>query len=87
VRTVCTLESFQVRTVYRHLFYASVAGNWRGAVEVPKETLEDAVKQIKGEEKELFLNFVKKMLKWKPEERSSAKELLGDPWLNSKVVQ
>jgi serine/threonine protein kinase len=28
------------------------------------------------------LSFVKKMLKWKPEERSSAKELLGDPWLN-----
>ncbi|KAF8803221.1 kinase-like protein, partial [Phlegmacium glaucopus] len=57
-------------------------GNWRGAAEVPKGTLEDAENRLRGEEKALFLSFVKKMLKWKPEERSSAKELLDDPWLN-----
>ena len=51
-------------------------------MEVPKETLEDTEKRLKEEEQALFLSFVKKMLKWKPEERSSAKELLGDPWLN-----
>jgi serine/threonine-protein kinase SRPK3 len=44
--------------------------------------LEDAEKRLYGEEKALFLNFVRKMLKWKPEERSSAKELLDDLWLN-----
>ena len=59
-----------------------LAGNWRGFAEVPKETLKDAEKRLKGEEEVLFLSFAKKMLKWKPEERSSAKELLGDPWLN-----
>jgi hypothetical protein len=32
-------------------------------VEVPKGTLEDAAKRLKGEEMVLFLSFVKKMLK------------------------
>jgi serine/threonine protein kinase len=73
---VCTLSPFA------YLFTHLTAGNWRGAAEIPKGMLEDAEKQLKGEEKAVFLSFVKKMLKWKPEERSSAKELLGDPWLN-----
>ena len=62
-----------------------MAGNWRGLAEVPKETSEDARKRLEGklgEEEALFLSVAKKMLKWKPEERSSAKELLDDPWLN-----
>ena len=38
---------------------------------------------MEGEELVRFLQFVKKMVRWKPEERSSAKELLDDPWLNN----
>ncbi|KAI0278744.1 kinase-like domain-containing protein [Russula brevipes] len=57
-------------------------GNWRGAAEVPMLNLEEAEKRLDGEEKKLFLDFVRKMLKWKPEERSSAKDLLDDLWLN-----
>ena len=57
-------------------------GNWRGAAEVPKIDLEEAEKRLDGEEKKLLLDFVRKMLKWKPEERSSAKDLLDDLWLN-----
>lgn len=59
------------------------SGKWRGAAEVPKGNLEQAEKMLEGEEKKLFLDFVRKMLKWKPEERNSAKELLDDHWLNS----
>lgn len=29
----------------------------------------------------MFLKFIRKMVTWKPEERSTAKELLEDPWL------
>lgn len=36
---------------------------------------------LKGQEKELFINFAKRMLTWRPEERATAKELLADPWL------
>jgi serine/threonine-protein kinase SRPK3 len=57
-------------------------GNWQGATEVRKGNLEGAEKRLEGEEKKLFLDFVRKMLKWKPEERSSAKDLLNDLWLN-----
>ncbi|KAJ8081028.1 hypothetical protein PM082_017868 [Marasmius tenuissimus] len=58
------------------------SGNWRGAAGVPKGSLEDVVTRFEGEEKVLFLKFVRRMLKWRPEERNSAKELLEDPWLS-----
>ncbi|CAL1698674.1 unnamed protein product [Somion occarium] len=58
-------------------------GNWKGEAEVPNTTLEDAERQLEGEEKALFLAFMRKMLKWRPEERINAKELLDDPWLKS----
>lgn len=38
---------------------------------------------LSGEDKEMFINFAKKMLTWMPEERASAQELLDDPWLKS----
>lgn len=44
-------------------------------------SFEGSINQIKGEEKTRFIGFVKRMIEWKPEERSTAKELLGDPWL------
>lgn len=34
-----------------------------------------------GDDKHMFTMFIKRMLKWEPEERSTAKELLKDPWL------
>ncbi|KUJ06460.1 CMGC protein kinase [Mollisia scopiformis] len=49
---------------------------------IPKNvTLEGTVAAFQGDEKQLFLNFVKNMLQWVPEHRKSAKELLQDPWL------
>ncbi|RSL67614.1 hypothetical protein CEP53_002903 [Fusarium sp. AF-6] len=44
-------------------------------------TLEKSITCMSGEEKTRFLHFVKRMLTWCPEERSTAKELLDDPWL------
>ncbi|OJI91261.1 hypothetical protein ASPTUDRAFT_916069 [Aspergillus tubingensis CBS 134.48] len=36
---------------------------------------------LHGEDKHLFIGFVRRMLQWEPESRSSAKELYNDPWL------
>lgn len=36
---------------------------------------------LNGQEKTLFIQFAKRMLAWVPEERSTAKQLLDDPWL------
>lgn len=42
---------------------------------------ENMLVQMHGEDKKMFIEFIKRMLKWDPEERSTAKELLQDPWL------
>jgi serine/threonine protein kinase len=36
---------------------------------------------LEGEEKELFLDFIRSMLRWRPEDRKSATELLKHPWM------
>jgi len=41
----------------------------------------DLEENLTGEEQEQFFNFMKAMLRWLPEERLSAKELLKHPWL------
>ena len=43
--------------------------------------LEDSVLSLEEEDKRLFLDFIKKMLQWLPEDRKTAKKLLEDPWL------
>lgn len=58
-------------------------GKWRGAIDIPPVSLEKLEGYLEGEERQLFLQFLRKMLKWNPEERESARELLDDPWLRS----
>ena len=42
---------------------------------------ESTVPMLEGEDERLFLEFARKMLQWQPEDRKTAKELLGEPWL------
>lgn len=58
-------------------------GNWKGAAPIPSTTLEQREEILQGEQQQLFLAFMRKMLQWRPEERSSARELLADQWLLS----
>ncbi|KAE8421581.1 kinase-like protein [Aspergillus pseudocaelatus] len=46
-------------------------------------SLEKLEGNLEGEPQRLFLQFLRKMLRWKPKERESARELLDDPWLRS----
>ncbi|RMZ23085.1 hypothetical protein D0859_12869 [Hortaea werneckii] len=67
-------------------------GQWKNArgVGVPPPevmSLERAETVLEGEEKERFLSFVRSMLKWVPEERRSAEELLRDPWLEDSLLR
>ena len=66
--------------------YFDESGKWIGTAEIPNVTLESYEKTLKGENKALFLKFMRKILKWLPEERESAMELLSDPWLNSQEL-
>jgi len=49
---------------------------------IPRDLrIAETVTLFQGEEKQQFLDFVTKMLQWQPEKRSTAKDLLEDPFL------
>ncbi|PWY91764.1 kinase-like protein [Aspergillus sclerotioniger CBS 115572] len=57
------------------------SGQWKGLVPIPKYDLGSREERLENSEKEDFLRFLRRMLRWLPEERATAKELLFDPWL------
>ena len=63
------------------------SGQWKraGGVEVPDISLERAEVVLTDEEKKGFLIFIRSMLRWVPEERRRAAELLTDPWLEGAI--
>ncbi|KAJ5587279.1 serine/threonine protein kinase [Penicillium hispanicum] len=70
------------KSEYTSKFFNS-DGNWRGATGIPSISLEKLEGNLQGASQELFLCFMRKMLRWRPEARASARELLSDPWLRS----
>lgn len=49
---------------------------------IPRDlTFESTLVNVRGEEKRGLIKFIKRMLTWRPEDRSTAKELAKDPWL------
>ncbi|RDW61699.1 uncharacterized protein DSM5745_10371 [Aspergillus mulundensis] len=61
-------------------------GTWKQDAEVPIPkgvSLDTSEEYLEGENKELFLQFMRGMLQWRPEDRKTTKDLLSDPWLNS----
>lgn len=48
---------------------------------MPRTTLEKLETNLEGPDKEQFLQLMDKMLRWAPEDRQSARELLTDPWV------
>ena len=65
-----------------NLFYEP-DGQFKGMAIAPSHfNFENSICKIDNDEdKRLFIEFVQRMIKWRPEERSTAKELLQDPWL------
>ncbi|MCJ1317097.1 hypothetical protein MMC15_002419 [Xylographa vitiligo] len=61
--------------------YFNEHGNWDGLIPIPEISFEKSEEYLDGKNKELFLQFMRKMLCWVPEERKTARELLQDPWL------
>ncbi|KAI1111649.1 non-specific serine/threonine protein kinase [Nemania sp. NC0429] len=56
-----------------------------GGVAVPEMPLERAEIALEGEEKRRFLVSVRSMLRWLPEERRRAVDLLADPWMEGAI--
>lgn len=63
----------------------SNSGKWKLEAEIPIQdiTWDSVTEDVEDEEKAGFLNFVKGMLQWRPEDRKTAAELLNDPWLHT----
>ncbi|OBT53852.1 hypothetical protein VE04_07374 [Pseudogymnoascus sp. 24MN13] len=53
--------------------------------DISASSLESSEENLKGRRKGLFLQFMRKMLQWAPEDRQSGAELLHDPWMNDEV--
>lgn len=67
---------------YRMKLIEVLLGNWIADISIPQGlTLERSEENLDGEEKEGFLQFMRCMLQWRPEDRWTAKELLGHPWM------
>ncbi|KAE8321284.1 hypothetical protein RU639_013166 [Aspergillus parasiticus] len=49
---------------------------------IPETSLESRETRLEGEDKAQFLDFIRSMLTWMPEQRKTARELLNDSWLN-----
>lgn len=61
-------------------------GSWIAEIYLPQGlTLERLEENLDGEKKEEFLQFVRCMLQWRPEDRWTAKELLGHPWMRGNL--
>ncbi|KAI1921089.1 hypothetical protein LOZ12_001108 [Ophidiomyces ophidiicola] len=71
-------------TVSAEFFTAE--GKFKGGIELPPASSLDQIEaRYQGQDQDLFLKFVRKMIQWAPDNRSTANELLHDAWLNSKL--
>ncbi|CZT00295.1 probable dis1-suppressing protein kinase dsk1 [Rhynchosporium graminicola] len=62
--------------------FFDVDGKWIAEMPIPEgRTLESLETRLEGENKELFLQMMRGMLTWRPEERKTAKQMLDEPWL------
>ncbi|ROT35114.1 kinase domain-containing protein [Sodiomyces alkalinus F11] len=67
--------------------FFSEDGRWIADIPVPQgNSLDKAERFLQGKDKAMFLDFVKGMLAWRPEDRKTARELLEDPWLTDKAT-
>jgi hypothetical protein len=60
-----------------------IVGKWKGPVPIPTErTLESLEGSFEGEEKAQFLDFVRSLLRWLPEERATTDQAWSHPWVS-----
>lgn len=63
------------------------AGKWKGTVPIPDTSLEATEQRLQGEEKALFLAFMRKTLRWRPEDRSEILDVFMDEWLLADLIE
>jgi serine/threonine-protein kinase SRPK3 len=67
-------------------FNTPFEGEFCAGIPLPESRpLEDRETNLEGKERECFLRFMRKMLQWEPQKRSSARELAEDEWILMQV--
>ncbi|RAH52988.1 kinase-like protein [Aspergillus piperis CBS 112811] len=61
-------------------------GNWKGSICIPEQTFGLRELHFSGEDKVLFLNFLRRIFRWLPEERPTAEELVYDDFLMQPIM-
>ena len=64
------------------VWYRQSPGKFIPDIKIEQTSLEDEEETLEVEEKKVFMQFLEKMIQWRPEDRLSAKELMEDPWLD-----
>jgi hypothetical protein len=59
----------------------NIIGNWIAATPIPDQSLETRERRLEGKDQELLLTFVRKILRWLPEDRPSAGDIFEDEFL------
>ncbi|EFE32740.1 protein kinase, putative [Trichophyton benhamiae CBS 112371] len=67
--------------------YWGSQGNWKGSIPIPKQSFEIRESRFSGEDRELFLGFLRRVLRWLPEERPTAEELAYDDFLMQEILR
>ncbi|KJZ71164.1 hypothetical protein HIM_03117 [Hirsutella minnesotensis 3608] len=56
-------------------------GNWIAATPIPEQSFESREMRLEGKEKELLIAFIRKVLRWFPDDRPTAEDLFEDEFL------
>jgi hypothetical protein len=63
------------------LIKANELGNWIAETPIPNQSLETRNKHFSGEDGELLLEFMRRVIRWLPEERPTAEDLYEDAFI------
>ncbi|CAP92978.1 Pc16g03080 [Penicillium rubens Wisconsin 54-1255] len=77
--------SFLARGNLTQRFFSQEGDLYAGELVGEHIPLEQRETSLEGEEKEMFLRLMRKMLQWEPEKRSSAMELEQDEWVQAEL--
>lgn len=64
-----------------------ITGNWIGDVAIPDRSLATGEKRLAADGKADFLDFMRKMLQWKPEDRGNWDDVFFSEWLVADLIE
>ncbi|KAF2150081.1 protein kinase [Myriangium duriaei CBS 260.36] len=62
-------------------YYWDSQGNWIAKTPIPDQSLESRLTGLEGKDREMVLAFLRRILRWLPEERPSAEDLFTDDFV------